>query len=95
MVVGGDDEQSGAEVEGDDHAPQVAPGRDAGHGADRRHHVEHLQGKKERNSFQTALSLHVCVCSYVDPRRSKEIVFAQLHLPRTFSSSSSAMVGLI
>ena len=56
VVVGGDDEQSGAEVEGDDHAPQVAPGRDAGHGADRRHHVEHLQVKEERNSFQSTQS---------------------------------------
>ena len=47
VVVGGDDEQSGAEVEGDHHAPQVPPGRDARHGADRRHHVEHLQVKED------------------------------------------------
>ena len=47
VVVGGDDEEPGAEVEGDDHAPQVPPRGDARHGADGGHHVEHLkEGKK-------------------------------------------------
>ena len=46
VVVGGDDEQPGAEVEGDDHAPQVPPGGDARHRADGRHHVEHLQERR-------------------------------------------------
>ena len=50
VVVGGDDEESGAEVEGDDHAPQVPPGGDARHGADGRHHVEHLQRKEQVSS---------------------------------------------
>ena len=52
VVVGGDDEQSGAEVEGDHHAPQVPPGRDARHGADRRHHVEHLQVRRSKLIFK-------------------------------------------
>ena len=52
MVVGGDDEEPGAEVEGDDHAPQVPPRGDARHGADGGHHVEHLkEGKKAVRSF--------------------------------------------
>ena len=59
MVVGGDDEEPGAEVEGDDHAPQVPPRRDASHGADGGHHVEHLEERKKAVRSSCDFLLHL------------------------------------
>ena len=73
MVVGGDDEEPGAEVEGDDHAPQVPPRGDARHGADGGHHVEHLKEIKKAVRSSCDFLLHL-------PRLDLAVIFIRSHL---------------
>ncbi len=51
MKVSREDEKSRPEMEGDGHAPHVATGRNASHGADRRNHVEDLTKKIRSNAI--------------------------------------------
>ena len=48
MVVGGNDEEPGAQMEGDDNAPEITAGRDASHGANTGHHIVDLKRKETK-----------------------------------------------
>ena len=55
VVVRGDDEQPGPQVERDDNAPEVAPWRDAGHGTDAWDNIVDLErAKRSKGRCQTS-----------------------------------------